>query len=126
VHPMLQPKSAFSCFPLVHSVDLKGRNGSTAIEPSANSDRLKSTYRTQGRLEKDRRLLRTWHSIQTAEAASDGGLPFHLVMSRDPDALHSFDQFTVTTPIKLSFGTFGYNEKAATQSWSELEAFLKR
>jgi dienelactone hydrolase len=43
-----------------------------------------------------------------------------------PDALHSFDQFTVTTPITRPFGTFGYNEKAATQSWSELEAFLKK
>ena len=43
-----------------------------------------------------------------------------------PDALHSFDQFTVATPITRPFGTFGYNEKAATQSWSELEAFLKK
>jgi len=43
-----------------------------------------------------------------------------------PDAPHSFDQFTVTTPITVPFGTFGYNEKAATQSLSELETFLKR
>jgi dienelactone hydrolase len=43
-----------------------------------------------------------------------------------PDAHHSFDQFTIPTPITLPFGTIGYNEKAATQSWSELEAFLKR
>ncbi len=43
-----------------------------------------------------------------------------------PDAFHSFDQWTVTTPIRGSYGTFGYNEKAATQSWSELEAFLKK
>jgi dienelactone hydrolase len=43
-----------------------------------------------------------------------------------PDALHSFDQFTVPTPIKGPYGTTGYNEKAATQSWSELEAFLKK
>jgi dienelactone hydrolase len=43
-----------------------------------------------------------------------------------PDALHSFDQFTVTTPITGPYGTFGYNEKAATQSWLELEAFLKK
>ena len=43
-----------------------------------------------------------------------------------PDAPHSFDQFTVTNPITVPFGTFGYNEKAATQSWSELEAFLKK
>ena len=27
------------------------------------------------------------------------------------DALHSFDQFTVATPITKSFGTFGHNEK---------------
>jgi dienelactone hydrolase len=33
-----------------------------------------------------------------------------------PDAHHSFDQL----------GTPDYNEKASTQSWSELEAFLKR
>jgi dienelactone hydrolase len=43
-----------------------------------------------------------------------------------PDAHHSFDEFTVPSPITVPFGTFGYNEKAATQSWSELEAFLKR
>jgi dienelactone hydrolase len=43
-----------------------------------------------------------------------------------PDALHSFDQFTVPSPITGPYGTFGYNEKAATQSWSELEAFLKK
>jgi dienelactone hydrolase len=43
-----------------------------------------------------------------------------------PDAHHSFDRFTIPTPITLPFGTIGYNEKAATQSWSELEAFLKR
>jgi dienelactone hydrolase len=44
-----------------------------------------------------------------------------------PDALHSFDQFTIATPITVPFfGTIGYNEKAASQSWSELEAFLKR
>ena len=44
-----------------------------------------------------------------------------------PGALHSFDHFTVTTPITRPNGTsFGYNEKAATQSWSELEAFLKK
>jgi dienelactone hydrolase len=44
-----------------------------------------------------------------------------------PDAHHSFDQFTIPTPIMVpSFGTIGYNENAATQSWSELEAFLKR
>jgi dienelactone hydrolase len=43
-----------------------------------------------------------------------------------PDAFHSFDQFTVATPITGPYGTFGYNEKAATQSWSELEAFLKK
>jgi dienelactone hydrolase len=43
-----------------------------------------------------------------------------------PDAPHSFDQFTIPTPITAAFGTQGYNEKAANQSWSELEAFLKR
>jgi dienelactone hydrolase len=44
-----------------------------------------------------------------------------------PGAHHSFDQFTIPTPITVpSFGTLGYNENAATQSWSELEAFLKR
>jgi dienelactone hydrolase len=44
-----------------------------------------------------------------------------------PDAHHSFDQFTIPTPIMVpSLGTIGYNEKAATQSWSELEAFLKK
>jgi dienelactone hydrolase len=42
------------------------------------------------------------------------------------DAHHSFDQFTVPTPITAPFGAFGYNEKATTQSWSELEAFLKK
>jgi dienelactone hydrolase len=43
------------------------------------------------------------------------------------DAHHSFDQFTIPAPITVpSFGTIGYNEKAATQSWSELKAFLKR
>ena len=43
-----------------------------------------------------------------------------------PEAHHCFDEFTVPTPVTAPFGTCGYNEKAATQSWSELEAFLKR
>jgi dienelactone hydrolase len=44
-----------------------------------------------------------------------------------PEAHHAFDLFTIPTPITVpSLGTLGYNEKAATQSWSELEAFLKR
>ena len=43
-----------------------------------------------------------------------------------PEAHHCFDAFTVPTPVTAPFGTCGYNEKASTQSWSELEAFLKR
>lgn len=44
-----------------------------------------------------------------------------------PDAHHAFDQFTIPTPIHVpSLGTIGYNEKAAAQSWSEVEAFLKK
>jgi dienelactone hydrolase len=43
-----------------------------------------------------------------------------------PDAHHCFDNFTVPTPVKAPFGTCGYNEKAAAQSWSELETFLNR
>lgn len=44
-----------------------------------------------------------------------------------PDAHHAFDLFTIPTPINVpSLGTIGYNEKAATQSWSEVQAFLKR
>jgi dienelactone hydrolase len=43
-----------------------------------------------------------------------------------PDAHHSFDYFTIPTPAAVpSLGTLGYNEKAATGSWSEVEVFSK-
>jgi dienelactone hydrolase len=43
-----------------------------------------------------------------------------------PEALHSFDQFTVPQPMKDAMGTHGYNEAAAKAAWAEMETFLKR
>ena len=43
-----------------------------------------------------------------------------------PGALHSFDQFTVPQPVKNDLGTFGYNEAATKNAWTETEMFLKQ